>query len=141
MIRQLGDEQDWKEIMPHIVALPQSDIICLEGELGAGKTSFAKAFCQFIGVADIVQSPTYSIVNTYLYKGDGVERVVYHLDLYRLNSTDELLQIGFEDILDSADRLLIEWPALAMPFLDQFVHVKITAREEGCREVVIGQNA
>ncbi len=140
MIRQIKDEHVLEEIMPDIVGLPQSDIICLEGELGAGKTTFVKVFCRFIGVTHIVQSPTYSIINTYPYRCNGVERIVYHLDLYRLKTTDDLLQIGFEDILDSADRLLIEWPALAIPFLDRFVQVKITVQDKGHRQIVVGRS-
>ena len=85
--------------------LVSGDIVCLQGNLGAGKTSLAKGICAGLGVKDQITSPTYTIVNE--YRGD---LKVNHLDLYRIREEDELYNIGFEDYLYSNGVTIIEWP-------------------------------
>ncbi len=120
------NEADWSRIMPRIMEEINSEkVICLEGDLGVGKTSFVKAFCAHLGVKDTVQSPTYSIVNSYFFLAQGQKKVIYHLDLYRLETHEDLVQIGIEDILTSADWLLVEWPELIFPFLDEYLYIHI----------------
>jgi tRNA threonylcarbamoyladenosine biosynthesis protein TsaE len=86
--------------------LPHSGLVLLIGNLGAGKTTLAKGIVEGLGVAsaDEVTSPTYTIVHEY---GDPVR--VYHVDLYRLESTEEVVGLGLEDLLDSEALVLIEW--------------------------------
>lgn len=92
--------------------------IALYGEMGAGKTTLVNAFCQFLGVHDHTASPTFSIINEYGYTGEsGEPALIHHLDLYRLNSTGEALDIGIEDVLNDPWYCLIEWPHLAEPLL------------------------
>ena len=84
-------------------------IVTLEGDLGAGKTTLAKAICAGVGVASDVTSPTFSLVN--LYEVD--DTTVYHLDLYRLRGPDDLTNLGWDDIVNSDSIVMIEWPERA----------------------------
>ncbi|WP_234569484.1 tRNA (adenosine(37)-N6)-threonylcarbamoyltransferase complex ATPase subunit type 1 TsaE [Rhodohalobacter sp. 614A] len=82
------------------------DVICLEGNLGAGKTQFVRGFVQGLGLAgDVVSSPTFTIINEY----DG-ELPVYHFDCYRLEHVEEAVEIGSEEYLYGDGVCLIEWP-------------------------------
>jgi tRNA threonylcarbamoyladenosine biosynthesis protein TsaE len=88
--------------------------IALYGEMGAGKTTFAKAFCRHLGVRETTASPTFSLVNQYSYaEKDGSAALFYHLDLYRLKNAQEALDIGLEDFLYDPNYCVIEWPQLA----------------------------
>lgn len=80
-------------------------VILLEGELGAGKTTFARAIVRGLGASDIASSPTYTLVHHY----DGRRGPVYHIDCYRLRSPEEAADLDWE-ALGSADALLVEWP-------------------------------
>ena len=84
------------------VSAPQ--VICLTGDLGAGKTAFTRGFARYFGIEKGVSSPTFIIMHRYA----GTE-VINHYDLYRLNDYDELLDIGFEEQIEGGISL-IEWP-------------------------------
>ena len=84
-------------------------IIALQGELGAGKTTLAQAICRGLGIREDVTSPTFALVN--LYEVDGT--TVYHLDLYRLSGPEDLTNLGWDDIVNSGEIVLIEWPERA----------------------------
>lgn len=84
-------------------------IVTLSGELGAGKTVLARYLIHLLGHRGRVKSPTYTLVETY----QAGDRQVAHLDLYRLNSSDELEDIGFRDLLADVDIVLVEWPERA----------------------------
>lgn len=88
-------------------AHPQSKLFALYGSMGAGKTTFIKAICRKLGVTDIVNSPTFSIVNEY---NTNNGKSIYHFDFYRLKNTAELLDIGYEDYFFSNSYCLLEWP-------------------------------
>ena len=81
------------------------DVICLFGDLGAGKTTFARGFMRALGVADDIPSPTFNLLLTY----DTVIGTVWHFDLYRLNEPNEIIELGFEDAMSDGISL-IEWP-------------------------------
>jgi tRNA threonylcarbamoyl adenosine modification protein YjeE len=84
-------------------------IIFLSGELGAGKTTLAAALLHALGVEDTVRSPSYALIETYAARaGEAV-----HIDLYRLQGTEELQQLGLRDYLNGRTLLLIEWPERA----------------------------
>jgi tRNA threonylcarbamoyladenosine biosynthesis protein TsaE len=88
-------------------------VFAFHGEMGAGKTTFIHALCDVKGVKDTVTSPTFSIINEYSYKEDGVEKKIFHLDLYRLKDEEEATRAGIEDCLYSDAICLVEWPEKA----------------------------
>ncbi len=105
---------------------------CLYGTLGSGKTSLIQAICQCLEVQEPVTSPTYSLVNEYLYLDakDKKERSIYHLDLYRLKNIEEAIDIGIEEYLYNDFYCFIEWPEVIEPILPKEVvkiNLEITA--------------
>lgn len=90
----------------YALSLNENDVVAFYGELGSGKTQFIKGVCFSLGVKEIVNSPTFIIVNEYSY---GAGKKIYHFDLYRMNSTEEVIDIGFKDYLNNG-LILIEWP-------------------------------
>lgn len=98
-------------------------VITLDGDLGAGKTTLARAICTGFGVREEVTSPTFAIVHVY----DAPKSPVYHVDLYRLEGPRELQNIGWDDMMQSDALLLIEWPDRAGELLPAD-HVPIQLR-------------
>ena len=98
---------DWGERLGAGVVPPL--FVTLSGELGAGKTTLAQAICRGYGVRDPVTSPTFTLVHRY----DGRASTVYHVDLYRLKSPDELTNLGWDDLLTEEALVLVEWPERA----------------------------
>lgn len=90
-------------------------IMLFYGEMGAGKTTFIKAFCKALKVKENVSSPTFSIVNEY---DSEVYGRIYHFDLYRLHSESEAENLGLSEYLDSGNKCLIEWPEKAPKLLN-----------------------
>lgn len=113
--------------------------IALTGGLGAGKTAFVKAFCRRMQVEDAVSSPTFALVNEYVYEGEnGQEEPLFHLDLYRLRSIEEALGIGIEEYLDGPHYCLIEWPEIIVPLLpEDAVFVNIEVLDDQSRKVAM----
>jgi len=108
-------------------------IFLLEGTLGAGKTTLIKQLCAHLGVdPSEVHSPTFALVNEY----EGMEPV-YHLDLYRLKTLDEAIDIGIEDILYSGQFCFIEWPELIEPILpEEVVRIKLELAPDSARKIL-----
>ncbi|MBP5314849.1 MAG: tRNA (adenosine(37)-N6)-threonylcarbamoyltransferase complex ATPase subunit type 1 TsaE [Muribaculaceae bacterium] len=109
-------------------------VIAFYGEMGVGKTTFINALSRQLGVTDdAVNSPSFSIVNEYeTASGD----IVYHFDLYRLDSIDEALAIGIEDYFYSGRLCLIEWPERIEPLLpDDALIVLFTLLDDGSRQL------
>ena len=100
-------------------------IICLIGDLGAGKTAFTRGFVRFFGVEKGVSSPTFIIMHRYAGR-----EVINHYDLYRINDYDELLDIGFEEQIESGISL-IEWPDAFMEYLPEDKTVIKISRTQG----------
>ncbi|MFM2267355.1 MAG: hypothetical protein RL757_796 [Bacteroidota bacterium] len=98
--------------------------ILLYGEMGAGKTTFARAFAKQLGASSEAQSPTFSLVNSYFLSKNGQHTgggdILHHLDLYRLKSLEEALDIGIEDILFDSNYCLIEWAQIIEPLLERY---------------------
>lgn len=84
--------------------LVPGDIVCLTGDLGAGKTTFTQKLVQVLGVQEPVTSPTFTIVNTY-----DAPVTVHHFDVYRIADSEELYDIGFEEYIFSESISIIEW--------------------------------
>ncbi len=87
--------------------MESNKLFLLKGEMGVGKTTFVQALLKQLEIEKLNGSPTYSLINTYVSKVFGE---INHLDLYRLNSTDEAFDIGIEEILDGNSISFIEWP-------------------------------
>ncbi len=109
-------------------AFPGSRVFALYGAMGAGKTTFIKAVCRVLGVVDIVQSPTFSIINEYkTVTGDPV----FHFDFYRIRKTEEVFDIGYEDYLYSGSYCFIEWPEMIENLLPEgTVRIRISGEQE-----------
>ena len=98
------------------------------GEMGAGKTTFTKAFCKALNVVDAISSPTFSIVNEYASADD---LVIYHFDFYRLDHQEEALDIGWETYLEQGDYCFLEWPEKIENLLpNRFVKILILVEGE-----------
>jgi tRNA threonylcarbamoyladenosine biosynthesis protein TsaE len=112
--------------------------IMLYGQMGAGKTTFTKAFCTHFGVRDKASSPTFSLANDYIYYENDIEKHIYHLDLYRLKTTQEAMDIGIENYLYDLNYCLIEWPQIIEPLLDDGVlKISIEISSKKARKIVI----
>ncbi|RRD62872.1 tRNA (adenosine(37)-N6)-threonylcarbamoyltransferase complex ATPase subunit type 1 TsaE [Tannerella forsythia] len=110
-------------------------VFAFYGKMGAGKTTFIKAVCEELGVKDVINSPTFAIINEYAVPTS--ERSIYHFDFYRINEIGEALDIGTEDYFDSGAWCFIEWPEKIEPLLpDDTVCVTLTEQEDGTRSVV-----
>ncbi len=107
------------------------------GEMGAGKTTFINALCRALGVEDdTTNSPSFSIINE--YRSDTTAELIYHFDLYRLESLDEAFDIGVEDYFDSGALCLLEWPERIEDMLpDDTVKVEIVLNDDNSRELHI----
>ncbi|HQE12794.1 MAG TPA: tRNA (adenosine(37)-N6)-threonylcarbamoyltransferase complex ATPase subunit type 1 TsaE [Flavipsychrobacter sp.] len=107
-------------------------VMALEGDLGAGKTTFIHALCQFLGVKDAVSSPTFSLINEYLLEGKSSLKQVYHMDWYRVDSEDEAIQAGMEDALKNPEAYcFVEWAEKAKRLLPKpYLTVKIIPTAE-----------
>lgn len=104
------------------------------GKMGAGKTTFIKAVCENLGVEDVINSPTFAIVNEYV---DGRGEPIYHFDFYRIKKEQEVLDIGYEDYVYSGNVCFMEWPELIENLLpEEVVKVTIQEEEDGGRTVV-----
>lgn len=99
------------------------------GEMGAGKTTFIKTLCKALAVSDTTSSPTFSIVNEY----NSPQGKIYHFDFYRLKSSTEALDLGYEDYLYSGNYCFIEWPEKIADLLPQHalqVHIEVLSEQE-----------
>lgn len=110
-----------------------------EGEIGAGKTTFIKELCAHLGVQEHTSSPTFSIVNEYIYPIDNSsqEGTIYHMDLYRLKSEEEAIAIGIEEYLYDDKYCFIEWPALIENLLPETcIKIKIEITKDSYRKIL-----
>ena len=113
-------------------------MFAFHGEMGSGKTTLITVLCKVKGVRELVSSPTYSIINEYSYDENNTERKIYHLDLYRLNSMEEIIQAGVEDCIYSGEICFIEWPEKIPEFLkENTVNVFIEIADDSIRQVKI----
>ena len=112
-------------------------VFAFDGQMGAGKTTFIKKLCEQMGTTDVVNSPTFAIVNVYdveqPYRGE-----VYHFDCYRLKDIREAIDFGAEDYLYSGNYCFIEWPKMIEALLpEDTVYIRITPKENGDRLLTI----
>lgn len=109
--------------------LREGDVVCLSGDLGAGKTVFARGIARAQGVAkDEISSPTFAIMNIY----NGKQNEVRHFDLFRLNSPSELGDIGFDEYVGGYGITVIEWADLFPEELpEEFLNISIAVENDG----------
>jgi tRNA threonylcarbamoyladenosine biosynthesis protein TsaE len=136
LLNEQGEEVSPLEILK--VCEPHR-VFAFDGQMGAGKTTFIKSLCEAMGTMDIVNSPTFAIVNVYdveqPYKGE-----VYHFDCYRLKDIREAMDFGAEEYLYSGNYCFIEWPEMIEALLpEDTVWVKIEPMSNGDRRLVVGQ--
>ena len=116
-----------------VAAMGKRKVFAFYGKMGAGKTTFIKAVCQTLGVEDVINSPTFAIVNEYI---DGQGQPIYHFDFYRIKTPQEVLDIGYEDYVYSGHVCFMEWPELVENLLpDDVVKITIEENEDGSRTV------
>jgi len=117
--------------------LPIGTAVCIFGEMGVGKTVFTNGLCRALGVKEYVTSPTFTVVNEY----DGAGFPIYHFDMYRIEDEDELLEIGFDEYLNSGGICIIEWPEKVKGALpDKRIDVKILRGVDFCERTIIINN-
>lgn len=101
--------EDSSHIAEKILSIcPNRRIFAIYGNLGAGKTTLVKALCESLGSTDVVKSPTFAIVNEY----EGREGSIFHFDFYRIESVEEVYDLGYEEYFDSGHHCFIEWPEM-----------------------------
>jgi tRNA threonylcarbamoyladenosine biosynthesis protein TsaE len=109
-------------------------VFAFYGKMGVGKTTFIKALCEALGITDVVNSPTFSIVNE--YRADTTGELVYHFDFYRIKKLDEVYDMGYEDYFYSGAVCLIEWPELIEDLLPgDAVAVTLEEQADGTRRL------
>ena len=110
-------EETWALARQFAAELKRGDVVCLEGDLGAGKTTFTQGLAAALGVAGRVTSPTFCLVQEHRKVGEwesgNVPLLLVHMDLYRLRGEDDVLAIGWEDYLAEGAILVVEWPERA----------------------------
>ena len=113
---------------------PGKKVFAFYGKMGVGKTTMIKAICKNLGVTEIVNSPSFSIINE--YKTDSSESV-YHIDFYRIKNLKEAFDIGYEDYLYSGSYCFIEWPEKIEELLpEDIINVKIEEDENDGSRVI-----
>ncbi len=134
LLNERGEEVSALEILR---AVEPHRVLAFDGQMGAGKTTFIKKLCEEMGTVDVVNSPTFAIVNVYdverPYRGE-----VYHFDCYRLKDIREAMDFGAEEYLYSGNYCFIEWPEMIEPLLpDDTVYIRIVPQENGDRKLII----
>jgi tRNA threonylcarbamoyladenosine biosynthesis protein TsaE len=140
MIFPINHLNDLEQVAKAIIQLTATNsVFCFYGNLGAGKTTLITSVCRKLKVTDSISSPTYPIINEYS-TADG--KIIYHIDLYRLKSVEEALNIGIEEYLYSGNSCFIEWPDNFESILPE-KHIKIFIRklEEDIRTIEIVSNS
>ena len=113
-----------------------SRVFAFDGKMGAGKTTFIKCLCEAMGTEDIVNSPTFAIVNVYEIEAKGERQELYHFDCYRIKDIREAMDFGAEEYLYSGNYCFIEWAEMIEPLLpEDTVWVKIEVMDNGERQL------
>lgn len=112
--------------------LTPKSVVCLIGDLGAGKTTMTQSLAQALKVDDYITSPTFTIVNEYEGK-----MPLYHFDVYRIGSSDEMYDIGFDEYINGDGVCIIEWANLIEDILpDEYLYIEMNYKEIG-REMIL----
>ncbi len=130
---------DIGSVAKSVIDEADSRILLFYGEMGSGKTTLIKEIAAQLGVKDLTNSPTFSLVNEYA-TGEGGR--MYHFDFYRIEREEEAYDIGFEEYLDSGDWCLIEWPEKVENLLPlDSVVIRIDINPDDSRTIQLTKNA
>ena len=113
--------------------LTPGTILAYRGDLGAGKTAFTRGLARGLGIFDPVTSPTYTIVNEYL----GGRLPLFHFDMYRLGSSDDLFDIGWDDYLERGGICAVEWSENVDDAMEDAIYITIEKLGEDSRQITI----
>ena len=113
--------------------LKPGTVLAYEGDLGAGKTAFTRGLARGLGCTDMVTSPTYTIVNEYL----SGRMPLFHFDMYRLRSSDDLFDIGWEDYLERGGVCAVEWSENVADAMEDAIRIRIEKTGDESRRITI----
>ena len=137
---ELKQLEDTKRVAEQLIKhLKKGQVICLIGDLGAGKTTFTQFLCEALKVDDYVTSPTFNLMNTYngILNGDPIE--IHHFDVYRIFDADEMLEIGFDDFLYGNGLCIVEWANQVMDLIPEnsiWITLKLTLENKRVLTIV-----
>ncbi|MCK9155323.1 MAG: tRNA (adenosine(37)-N6)-threonylcarbamoyltransferase complex ATPase subunit type 1 TsaE [Paludibacteraceae bacterium] len=118
-----------------ISMIGENKVFVFYGTMGAGKTTFIRAVCEELGVTDVINSPTFAIINEYNTK-DGEQ--IFHFDFYRINKIEEAYDFGYEDYFYSQKLCFVEWPEKVAELIpSDAIEVHIEEIENGARKITI----
>ncbi|MDR3118785.1 MAG: tRNA (adenosine(37)-N6)-threonylcarbamoyltransferase complex ATPase subunit type 1 TsaE [Mediterranea sp.] len=141
--KQLAGKEEWQRQLTAAArrftgAIGGRSVFAFYGKMGSGKTTFVKAVCEELGVTDVINSPTFAIVNEYCSGQTG--RRIYHFDFYRIKKLEEVYDMGYEEYFYSGALCFIEWPERIEEVLpDDAVKVSIVERKDGTREITVDE--
>lgn len=116
--------EELNKVATEIADSIEEKVILFYGEMGAGKTTTIKAICKALGVLEEVSSPTFSLVNEYMTSSG---ETVFHFDMYRINSEEEVYDMGYEEYFYSGNICLVEWPEKIPTLLpEKYGEIKIS---------------
>ncbi|HKK87825.1 MAG TPA: tRNA (adenosine(37)-N6)-threonylcarbamoyltransferase complex ATPase subunit type 1 TsaE [Saprospiraceae bacterium] len=132
---RLKTEDQMSEVVRQLTRqFPEKRIFFLRGDLGSGKTSFVKKFAKYLGSSDEVTSPTFSIIQEY----ESPRGAIYHMDLYRLDNTSEVEDLGLEEYLEAGNWCFIEWPDILPKWMkEEGLTINIMIEGPEARKIVI----
>ena len=123
-----------QNIANQIITHSKHKVLLFEGQMGAGKTTLIKAISKELGIVDVANSPTFSIVNEYRTKNN---QTVYHFDLYRLEEEEEAYDMGIDEYFDSGNWCFIEWPEKTPNLIpDEHHTIKFELIDENIRKII-----
>ena len=134
MIFQTNSPEQTEALGAHLAQrLKPGTVIAYRGDLGAGKTAFTRGLARGLGITEPVTSPTYTIVNEYL----SGKMPLFHFDMYRLSSSDELFDIGWEDYLERGGLCAVEWSENVDDAMENALWVTIEKTGENSRRITV----
>lgn len=130
--------EEYRECAKKVIAMMEHyHVFLFIGELGTGKTTLVQMICEMIGTDDVVSSPTFALINPYSTK----KGMIYHMDMYRINSAEEAVDFGIEEYLWEEQFCFIEWPDRIESILpDDFVTISMTLLADNSRKILIREH-